>query len=96
MSSRVPALVAAQAVALSARTDGLTMHAVDDMRTKAEELLARDDPMRGAMLAFATQYEALRRDPYALRLLGEALERALAEALALGPAPARPRRDIDD
>lgn len=94
MDSQVPALMAAQAVALSARTGSLTQHAVDDMRTRAEELLGRDDPMRAAVLAFATQYELHRRDPYALQKLGEALERALRGALSLDQV-LRERRDID-
>lgn len=91
-----PAYVAALAVALSAKTNMLTLHTVEDMRTKAEELLARDDPMRDAILSFATQWEAVRRDPHALRYHGEALQRALDEALGLTPAPRRERRDIDD
>lgn len=94
MADRVPALMAAQAVALSARTGTLTQHAVDDMRIRAEELLARDDPMRAAVLTFATQYEAHRRDAYALKVLGEALERDLRVHLSLDRVLSE-RRDID-
>lgn len=92
---RIQALMSAQAVALSARTQMLTMHAVDDMRTRAEELLARDDPMRAACLRFATMFEEFRRDPYALEKLGEELERELSAALGLAAPASRERRDID-
>jgi hypothetical protein len=73
----------------------ITQHTVDDMRTRAEELLARDDPMRAACLRFATKFEEYRRDPYALEKLGEELERELNEALALDAPTRRERRDID-
>lgn len=93
--NRTPALMAAQAVALSARTGMLTQHAVDDMRTRAEELLARTDTMRWACIRFATQFEQLRRDPVALAQLGEELERELAEELRIAAPASRERRDID-
>jgi hypothetical protein len=93
--NRVPALFAAQAVAGEARTNMLTSHAVDDMRTKAEELLARDDPMRAAILDFATNYELVRRDPHGLRYHGEALARAIEADLGLTRPTPRERRDID-
>lgn len=98
MSERMPALFAAQAVALSARTDGLTQHAVDDMRTRAEEVLERDDPLRAAILRFASMYEAFHRDSYALGLFGEELQRAIEASLALPVltrAPLPYRSDID-
>ena len=96
-SERMPALFAAQAVALSARCNQLTMNAVDDMRTKAEELLARDDPARSAIIAFATGYENLHRDPYGLSKLGEILQDALGVALNPDAPPMfRSRRDLDD
>lgn len=94
--NRTPALMAAQAVALSARTHMLTQHAVDDMRTRAEELLDRDDPMRAACLRFATKFEEYRRDTYALEKLGEELQRELANALSIEAPSLRERRDIDD
>lgn len=95
MADRVSVMIAAQAVALSARTGTLSGHAVEDMRIKAEELLARGDDLRQAVIFFASQYEVLRRDPYGLRLLGEQLEAALRSALDLGASPRRERRDID-
>jgi hypothetical protein len=84
MSARMPALFAAQSVALSARTRCLTGHAVDDMRTKAEELLPKGDTLRQAILTFATMYEQHRRDPQAVVVLGEALEADVSRALLSG------------
>lgn len=95
MSDRMPALIAAQAVAMSARTGSLTQHMVDDLRTKAEELLARDDDLRPAILRFATKFEEYRRDAYALTKLGEELEREVSAALNPGRPVPRERRDVD-
>ncbi len=86
-SVRMPALTAALAVALSAMTGSLTLHMVDDLRTKAEELLGRADPLRAAILTFATMWESHRHDVAAVFSLGETLQAALAAALA-APAPA--------
>lgn len=90
-----PALMAAFAVAMSARTGQLTDHAVEDMRIKAEEILLRDHPAYPVILNFATQYEMHRRDPAALVQLGETLE--LGIRMAVQPAaPDRPARvDLD-
>ncbi len=93
----IPALMAAQAVALSARTGTLTLHMVDDMRARAEELLSRDHPVRRAVLTFATMYEQYRRDPEQIRKQGEYLQEALG--LALNPDAVAPRQiygGIDD
>lgn len=79
--SLVPALMAAQSVALSARTGQLTLHQVDDARTRAEELLPRDHPVRAAILTFATMYEQDRRDAHQIRKQGEYLQDALGRAL---------------
>lgn len=87
MSARMPALFAAQAVALSARVGELTLQAVDDLRTKAEELLGKGDPLRAAILTFATMYEVHRRDKAALASMGETLEAALRVSLDV-PHPA--------
>jgi hypothetical protein len=92
---RVPALMAAKAVALSARTGSLTLHMVDDMRARAEELLGRDDDLRRAVLTFATMYEVYRRDPDALRKLGEGLDRDIEAAIGIVRPELRHRRDID-
>lgn len=90
-----PALMAAYAVALSARTQTLSPHAVEDMRTKAEELMPRGHAAYHAITAFATQYELHRRDPQKLSDLGEELEACLRRAVAPA-APERPwRADID-
>ena len=91
----MPALMAAFAVAMSARTNQLTPHAVEDMRIKAEEVLKRDHPAYPVILNFATQYELHRRDPAALAQLGETLE--LGVRMAVQPSqPDRPTRmDLD-
>jgi hypothetical protein len=90
MSPRLPALFAAQTVAMNARMGSLTLHAVDDLRTKAEELLGKADPLRAAILTFATMYEVHRRDEAALASMGETLERALRVALDVPHPAARP------
>ncbi len=89
----LPVLMSALAVALSARTGGLTPHAVDAMREQAEELMGRDDPTRPAIMAFASMYELVRRDAEALRELGEDLKRAVNYAVA--SLPTQSRADID-
>lgn len=96
MTDRVAVMIAAQAVALSARTGTLTLHAVDDMRARAEQFLDWRDDVRLAVMTFATQYEQHRRDPEALRALGEALDAAICQILRLTEAPVRHRRDVDD
>ncbi|MES2667435.1 MAG: hypothetical protein V4712_15155 [Pseudomonadota bacterium] len=96
MTDSLPVIFAAKAVAGSARCGGLTQHMVDDLRTKAEELLARGDALRLEVLAFATMYEEHRWDAYAMEKLGESLDRAVHEALNPTAPPLRHRRDIDD
>lgn len=78
-------LIAALSVALCARTDQLTAHAVEDMRVKAEELLPKGDGLRCAIIDFATQYEQDRRDRAAMHAHGLTLQAALDEALGSGP-----------
>lgn len=95
LPDRMPALMAAKSVALSARTGCLTLHAVEDMRTRAEELLPRGDALRAAVLSFATMYEQYRRDPDALVKLGEGLDRDIDCAIGLQRPELRARRDID-
>jgi|GEM_PF-2133202 len=95
MADRTTVLFAATAVSLSARTGGLTQHAVDDLRTKAEELLERGDDLRLAVLAFATMWEEYHRDAYAMEKLGESLGRAVEAALNRNAPQPRFRRDID-
>ena len=90
----VAVMMAASAVALSARVGMVTQHDVEDLRTKCEELLARDDPMREPILTFASMFEVHHRDRAQLRELGEDLWRAIGYGTA--PAPLlRNRRDID-
>lgn len=90
----VMVMMAASAVALSARSGQVTQHDVEDLRVKAEELLGRDDPMRAPILTFASMFEVHRRDRTALQRLGEDLWRAIGYSTA--PAPRLPeRRDID-
>lgn len=95
MCNRTAVLFAAQTVSMQARCGQLTAHAVDTMRTKAEELLDHDDDLRPAVLSFATMYEAHRRDAYAVEKLGEELGRAVGQALNPEARPLRERRDID-
>lgn len=92
-TTRVPVLSAAFAVALSARTGSLTLHQVEDMRTKAEELCERGDELRSAVILFATEYEAHRRDPVAMASLGEQLQRDVERATR-PDLPGHDRRDI--
>lgn len=92
----VSLMMSAQSVAMRAMLGDLDAHAVDDMRTRAEELGCGQALFR-AIMSFATQYELVRRDPGALRVQGEALRDAILEASA-GPvshAQLRERRDID-
>ncbi len=95
MSDALPVIFAAKAVAGSARCGGLTLHMVDDLRTKAEELLERGDPLRLEVLAFATMYEEYHRDAYAMQKLGESLDAAVHVALNPDAPKLRERRDID-
>lgn len=81
--ARVPVLIAAQAAALSARTGGLAGPQVADLLRQAYDLLDPGDDLRQAILSFASRYNDLRRDAYAVRLLGEELEAALRVALNL-------------
>lgn len=94
MADRTTVLFAATAVALSARVNSLTLHAVDDLRSKAEELLPRGDNLRSEILTFATMWEEYHRDAYALEKLGESLGRAVECALNPEAVPARVRSDI--
>lgn len=95
MNDATTVIFAAKAVAGSARCGGLTQHMVDDLRTKAEELLERGSDLRLAVLGFATMYEEYRWDAYAMTKLGETLDRAVHVALNPEARPARERRDID-
>lgn len=97
MSDRQPVQSAAFSVAMSAKTDGLTLHQVDAMRTVAEQLLDHGDPLRLACLHFATMYEAHRRDPdpYALRAFACELQRAVDADLHPDRPARQERRDID-
>lgn len=91
----VPALLAALSVAMSARTRQLTAHAVDDMRVKAEELLHRDHAAFPIIMTFCTMFEVQRRDPAAVALLGEDLERGINHVVWQPNAALAGRRDID-
>jgi len=93
MNGRVPVLMAAASVAMCARSGGLTQQAVDEMRVRAEELLDRDDPLRRDVFWFATQWEAVRRDPDALALIG-ALLLAAVERETVPRVPGTDRVDL--
>jgi hypothetical protein len=88
-----PVLLAAQAVALRARTGGLQAYEVDGMRVRAEELLTRDDPLRAAIYMFCTMYELDRHNAAAVALHGEELSRGVDRALR-PDAPDAGRVDI--
>lgn len=90
-----PVRMAVLAVALQARVGRLMPMQVDELRSKAEAELPRGDDVRTAVLTFATQYEGLRHDAYAVGKLGEALQASLHDALGLTPAAPAFRRDID-
>lgn len=91
----VSVLMAAHAVAMRAMINDLDAHAVDDMRTRAEEMACGQAVFR-AITNFATQYELVRRDPPALAAEGRTLRDALAATAPAGAAQAMPeRRDID-
>lgn len=95
-ANRQAVQMAAFATAMSARTDGLTQHQVDATRTLAEQMLDHGDPLRLAVLHFATMFEQYRRDSVAMRMFGEELDRAV-NADMHPDRPQRPvRRDIDD
>jgi len=95
MSQRMPVLMAAQAVALSARTNTLTAQAVEAMLARACEALAPVDELRAAVVTFAAAYERHRRDPEAMAVHGVTLEAEIREILKLNPAMPRTRVDID-
>jgi hypothetical protein len=86
--------VAAFAVALKARDNSLTPHDVDTLRAEAEAHLDQGDDLRRAVIHFATHYEDLRRNAFALRILGEALERDVHTALGTRHAPPEERADL--
>lgn len=96
VANRQAVQMSAFATAMSARTDGLTQNQVDATRTLAEQMLDHGDPLRLAILHFATMFEQWRRDSAAMRRFGEELDRAVNADLH----PDRPlrtvRRDIDD
>lgn len=87
-----PALLAATAVALSARGGFVAPHAVEQMRGAARALPA-DHALRFEMLAFAEAFEAQRRDPAALEALGLALDRGITRLFRAAPVD-QARRDI--
>jgi hypothetical protein len=89
---QVAAIMAAFAVAM---TNQLMQQVVDDMRTKAEELLPRDHAAYPVIMAFATQYELHRRDPAQLAELGKTLQMGIRLALAPAPVKLPFRRDLD-
>ena len=94
-ANRQAVQMAAFATAMSARTDGLTQNQVDATRTLAEQMLDHGDPLRLAVLHFATMFEEYRYDPAALRLFGEELDRAVNADLNPGRPALRERRDIE-
>lgn len=94
MSADLSVKLAAQAVAMGAMINDLDGLAVEDMRSRAEELLSRDDPFYRAITGFATQYQLASHDPAALAMQGRILRDAVLDAAGGGYHP-RERRDID-
>lgn len=97
-ANRQAVQMSAFATAMSARTDGLTMGQVDATRTLAEQMLDNGDPLRLAILHFATMFEEYRRDSAAMRRFGEELDRAVNADLhpdRVATAARYDRRDID-
>ena len=95
--SDISVMLAAQSVAMQAMIDDLDQSAVDDMRTRAEELKCGQALYR-AITSFATQYQIVRHDPPALRAEGEVLRDAVlaaSRAPAGGTAVSPDRSDID-
>ena len=95
-TARVGALHAVLSVALSARQATLRPEQVEEMRGRVIDALPAGDDLRASVIAFASRYAQLKRDTYALRLLGEELHGALQ--IRLNPeaqAPARYRGDVD-
>lgn len=93
-SDRVSIRLYALSVALSAKCGTLEQEDVDNMRTRAEELLHRDAPLYRAITAFATQHQVNRYDRAAMHDLGT----TLAEAVRIDALPDVPdpdRRDIN-
>jgi len=88
-----PALLAAQSVSMRARIGGLKAHEVDDMRTRAEELLDRRDQLRAAIFEFHTMFQLTPRAGPELVELGEELGRAVDRVLRVD-APDAGRADI--
>lgn len=85
-------LLAAIAVALSARCGSVRPHAVTDLRQLAETLPS-DHPLRFEAMAFAAAFDTHRRDPQALASLGDALDRGITRILRRDPADLG-RKDI--
>ncbi len=72
-SPRFQVAADATAVAMQAMVNDLDAISVDDLVTKAGQLLESDDPVFRAVVEFATQHELVRRQPEMLRNAGEVL-----------------------
>lgn len=95
-AARVGLMTAILSVSLSARQNVLEVWKVADLRERAVSVLPQGDDLRQAVVGFASRYPDLRRDAYALRLLGDELYCALN--VALNPEAAsgsRYRSDVD-
>lgn len=95
-AARVGVMHAMLSVSMSAQQAVLQGWQVNALHLQAVETLPAGDDLRQAVISFAGRYPDLRRDAYAVRLLGEELGRALQ--IALNPeaqAPVRYRGDVD-
>lgn len=95
-TARVAALHSVLSVALSARQSAVRPEQIEEMRARVIEALPAGDDLRASVISFASRYAQLKRDPYALRLLGEELHGALQTRLnPEAQASVRYRGDID-
>lgn len=91
----IPVMMSAQHVAMRARLGELEQLDVDDMLTRAEELLDHGADLYRAITGFATQFQMARHDAGALAMQGRILQEAVDAAAGLSPAPRPERRDVD-
>jgi hypothetical protein len=90
-----PAMIlAAQHIAMRAKLNEVDPHDVDDMRTRAEEVLDHGSDFYRAITSFATRYQVVRYEPDELAREGRWLDHAIEKELGLVRALPE-RRDLD-
>jgi len=89
-SPRMPVLLGALTLAMRGRTfQPVTVLEVDELRARAEAILPEGCQLRAGVMAFATRFEAARRDPFALHDAGEDLHRAVLREMWTAPDAGR-------